>query len=435
MSFRFRRRGDVSEQSPQQEPFFQNATGQQQPFVDPAMYPQMGQHQGYDPNFNGNYGPQPYFGQPQQLQQPQQGPQVPSGYKPSQPFFHNNEENFYTQQQMQMMQGMQRHPQQPYANQQQPQSSGQNAYMYPVQASQLGNFQAGGYPPQGFQPQQPGYMPEDVRALGFWRESQPNSGFEELQNEQSESSPIRLLVAVAGVAIIAGLSWFAYKWAKSPTSDIPPLIHAETGPHKVHPDHRGGINIPYQDKLIYDRISDGNTAEPAERLLPPPELPMANQPQQAPIDQNQQMAQQQMYNNAPGYNAPANMQNAQGQQQPTVGQPQYQQQMPAAVPVPVVEAPVAAQSQESEPEFVAKPAKGNYFVQMVTVTSEADALSEWKRRQKKYNLKGMKSQIKEFETDDGKTFYRLLLGPFTEKVKAMKFAVKMDGSKVVQITE
>jgi hypothetical protein len=173
---------------------------------------------------------------------------------------------------------------------------------------------------------------------------------------------------------------------------------------------------------------------------------MANQPQQAPIDQNQQMVQQQMYNNAPGYNTPGHMQNGQGQalahgqQQSMAGQPQYQQQMPMAasgqVSVPVVATPVATQSQENEPEFIAKgPAKRNYFVQMVTVSSEADALSEWKRRQKKYNLKGMKSQIKEFETDDGKTFYRLLLGPFTEKVKAMKFAVKMDGSKVVQITE
>ena len=72
---------------------------------------------------------------------------------------------------------------------------------------------------------------------------------------------------------------------------------------------------------------------------------------------------------------------------------------------------------------------------MVTIKSEAAALSEWKRRQKKYNLKDMKSQIKEFETEDGQVFYRLLMGPFPDKVKAMKYAVKMDGSKVVHIAE
>ena len=63
MSFRFRRRGDVNEQSPQQEPFFQNAAGQQ-PYVDGSAYPQMGQPQGFDPRFNNGFGPQPYPQQP-----------------------------------------------------------------------------------------------------------------------------------------------------------------------------------------------------------------------------------------------------------------------------------------------------------------------------------------------------------------------------------
>jgi cell division protein FtsN len=72
---------------------------------------------------------------------------------------------------------------------------------------------------------------------------------------------------------------------------------------------------------------------------------------------------------------------------------------------------------------------------MATVKSEAAALREWKRLQAKHNLKGMKSQIKESETTDGEIVYRLLMGPFEEKVKAMKYAVKIDGTKVVHITE
>ncbi len=468
MSFKFRRRGDVSEQSPQQEPFFQNAAGQQQPF-DTTMYPQMGQPQGYDPNFNAGYAPQhPYFQQPQSGP----GPQSHGNQQPAQPFFQNYEENFYTPQQIQAMQSMaQRHPQQPMLNHapnqpygmpnpQMPQQQGPSAYMHPVQASQMGNFQ--GYPsPQGGQASYPSYAPEDVRALNFWRETQANSGFEEPETEQESNSPIRLLVAVAGVALIAGLSWFAYKWAKSPSSDTPPLIHAEVGPHKVHPDHRGGINIPYQDKLIYDRISDGNNAEPAERLLPPPEAPSMNTQAQPPMDQNQQqnqqMVQQPMYN-APGYLPDNTMQNGQVQggmhpaqmqnmqQQPMVGQPMPAQQMPmnvqpqqqVAVPMPAPVVAPATQSQANEPEVIAKPEatlKGSYFVQIATVKSEAAALKEWKRFQAKYNLKGMKSQIKESETTDGEIVYRLLMGPFEEKVKAMKHAVKMDGAKVVHITE
>ncbi len=469
MSFRFRRRGDVNDQSPQQEPFFQNASCQQQLLSDNPGYPQMGPQQGYDPTLGnqnvGNYNTHPYF----QQQEPGMQPSMQAGNYPNQPYFAPTEENFYPSQQMQ--QGMAfRHPQQPPMNaptnnpygMQNPQAPQYGPYMHPVQASQLSNLDQGYQAPQG-------YGQEDVRSLGFWRENQANTGFEEPESEQEEGSPVRLLVAVAGVALIAGLSWFAYKWAKSPTYDTPPLIHAEAGPHKVRPDHRGGINIPYQDKLIYDRITDGDTnSAPPERLLPPPEAPSMETQQQPPMDPNQQqmapqqMAGQPMYNapGAGGMQAPV-MQNAPGapvmqhpqQMQPMPPQqmagqqqgipiqqvpvnPQMQQQtVPAGTSVPAV-APVVAQTSETVQDTV-KPdvTKGGYYVQMVTVKSEAAALSEWKRRQKKYNLKDMKSQIKEFETEDGQVFYRLLMGPFPDKVKAMKYAVKMDGSKVVHIAE
>jgi hypothetical protein len=419
MSFRFRRRGDVNEQSPQQEPFFQNAAGQQ-PYVDGSAYPQMGQPQGFDPRFNNGFGPQPY-------------PQQPYGMNPgapmppqTQPFFNGNNENFYNPQQQPMLNPA---PNQPYGMmppQMHPQAP--NPYMRPVQASQLGAYQnyqqpQGQQGPQGQQSpqgQHPGYAPEDVRSLSFWQESQANAGFEDPESDSEANSPIRLLVAVAGVALIAGLSWFAYKWAKSPSSDTPPLIHADAGPHKVSPDHRGGLNIPYQDKLIYDRIGDNVNEEPAERLLPPPEMP--SDMSQQPIDQQQQMQQA---------NAPQQMNTQPQQLQPT-----------AVVPMPAVSAtaPTQPQAEEIEPEIIKKPKpeatiKGTYFVQMATVKSEEAALKEWKRLQAKHNLKGMKSQIKESETTDGDTVFRLLMGPFEEKVKAQKYAVKMDGTKVVQITE
>ncbi len=477
MSFQFRRRGDVREQSPQQEPFFQNTTNQQA-FVDTTVYPQMGQPQGYDPRINNGFGPQnqPH---PQQLQNMQPGGPA---QQPAQPYFQGNNGNFYNYPQTQAgtQANMQQHPHQQMLNPAMGQPYGmaqpqmgpqqqypgmvntQDAYMHPAQASQLAgqknNFQAYNQAAQGQMTQgqaqggQPApsanYVPEDVRSLSFWQETNANSGFEDPDSEPDSNSPVRLLVAVAGVALIAGLSWFAYKWAKSPTSDTPPLIHAEPGPHKVSPEHRGGINIPYQDKLIYDRIGDGNTEEPAERLLPPPEKPsMVNSHNQQPVDQNQQNAPQQpMYSEAPvgeqntmpGLSAPQ----AALQQPPQLGnmQPQQQAQMQQPAIAIAPPAPVQPQATEFEPEVITKTKttptiKGNYFVQMATVKSEAAALREWKRVQAKYNLKGMKSQIKESETTDGEIVYRLLMGPFEEKVKALKYAVKIDGTKVVHVTE
>lgn len=438
MSFRFRRRGDVNDQSPQQEPFFQNAGGQQQLFSENPGYHQTVPNKSYDHAMGGNYNMHPYF------QQHQSAP-VPPNYPP-QPHFQSNDENFYVPQQMQgMPYHPQQHPQQPMMSSPMAQSYAMqnaqahqyapNAYMHPVQASQLGGMDSHAY-------QQPpmGYAPEDVRTLGFWRQSQANSGFEAPESEQEESSPIRLLVAVAGVALIAGLSWFAYKWAKAPSYDAPPLIHADSSPHKVQPDHRGGINIPYQDKLIYDRITDNDgNVEPAEHLLPPPEEPMGPHHQQPMQQMNGQIMGQQ-----PARQPVSDALGVAGSS--VYPQMQVQQQMNGQatqqVPVnPQVQQPMAsnlapASSVEIEQDAInPEVSVGSYYVQMVTVKSESAALSEWKRRQKKYNLKGMKSQIKEFETEDGQVFYRLLMGPFPDKVKAMKHAIKMDGSKVVHIAE
>ena len=482
MSFQFRRRGDVREQSPQQEPFFQNTTGQQ-PFVDTTVYPQMGQPQEYDPRFNNGFGQQNQPHPPQQLQNMQPG----TTQQPAQPYFQANNGNFYGQPQSQG--NMQQHPQQPLLNPSmgqpygmaQPQMGSQQQYpgvvnpqdyINPIQASQLSNqrnnFQSYSQTDQrahaqGVQqaPSAQYTTPEDVRSLSFWQETNANSGFED-PDESETNSPVRLLVAVAGVALIAGLSWFAYKWAKSPTSDTPPLIHAEPGPHKVSPEHRGGLNIPYQDKLIYDRIGDNNTEEPAERLLPPPEKPsMVNSQTQQPVDQSQQNASQQpMYSEEPimQQNAMPGLPDRVPQSQPGRMHPeqqsQNQQRTPEVATQPQAQPQLgniqqqsqqqviqeAAETKADQPEVITKTKstptlKGSYFVQMATVKSEVAALREWKRVQAKYNLKGMKSQIKESETTDGEVVYRLLMGPFDEKVKALKYAVKIDGTKVVHVTE
>ncbi len=487
MSFQFRRRGDVREQSPQQEPFFQNSSNQQN-IIDSTMYAQpMSNHQGFDPRFNNEFGMHSPQG-PQQFQTMQPRQQFHPQNQPQQQTFHGNGNgngsNFPPQQQSGFGNiPRQNYPQQPILNssagqpygmahpqmtQQQPgiMTDQQKSYMHPVQASQLAGqknyFQEYNNPSQNHSGAAPSqytadYVREDARSLAFMQETHANSGFDQPENENDSNSPIKSLVAVAGIALVAGLSWFAYKWAKSPSSDTPPLIHAETGPHKISPDHRGGINIPYQDKLIYDRIGEGNSEEPAERLLPPPEKPsmMSNNHQSShPANQEHSSEQQQpLYDDEP---MEQKMTPAQQQSYPsttqTPRQPRRQFQSEQAG-----NARVNNQAQSSErqtPNDTKKPEtveqiepdvtlktnttptiKGKFFVQLATVKTEAAALREWKRVQAKFNLKGMKSQIKESETSDGETVYRLLMGPFEEKVKALKYAVKIDGTKVVHITE
>ena len=76
-----------------------------------------------------------------------------------------------------------------------------------------------------------------------------------------------LTVGVFGVAI-----WFAYQQGvRRGVQMAPPLIRADSGPVKVKPEKPGGMEVPHQDKTVYDRLSGQPKPVEAEKLLPPPE--------------------------------------------------------------------------------------------------------------------------------------------------------------------
>src|SRR5688500_4649707 len=55
-----------------------------------------------------------------------------------------------------------------------------------------------------------------------------------------------------------------------------PLIAADPSPTRKQPDTPGGMQIPHQDKLVYQRVSPGGTpGVGADKVIPPPEEPMA----------------------------------------------------------------------------------------------------------------------------------------------------------------
>ena len=54
-----------------------------------------------------------------------------------------------------------------------------------------------------------------------------------------------------------------------------PLLRPEAGPVKVRPNNPGGLEVPYRDKLVYKRLSNGGSDAPVvERLLSAPESPL-----------------------------------------------------------------------------------------------------------------------------------------------------------------
>ncbi|NUB21533.1 SPOR domain-containing protein, partial [Azospirillum formosense] len=82
-------------------------------------------------------------------------------------------------------------------------------------------------------------------------------------------------LAVVGIVAFAGAIVVVYGGKGQSTPDGgPPLLMADSAPTKARPEQPGGMEVPHQDKLVYERLNDRGSKSQIERLLPPPEEPL-----------------------------------------------------------------------------------------------------------------------------------------------------------------
>lgn len=110
-----------------------------------------------------------------------------------------------------------------------------------------------------------------IQNLSFWDNIDSEDKEESSWTERPTTAPFILMMVILVVA--STVLWFLYRWVSGENSNPPPIIPADTTPFKVRPENPGGMMIPYQDKLVYGRLSQ-DASQPIERLLPPPEQPM-----------------------------------------------------------------------------------------------------------------------------------------------------------------
>ncbi len=74
--------------------------------------------------------------------------------------------------------------------------------------------------------------------------------------------------ALLGAIALGGALAFAYKQSGGGLgSEPPPLVQADATPVKAAPDQPGGKEFPHKNKLIYDRLQNGDAPE-SEKLVP-----------------------------------------------------------------------------------------------------------------------------------------------------------------------
>ncbi len=230
--------------------------------------------------------------------------------------------------------------------------------------------------------------------------------------------PWRLIAIGGGLAgallVGAALAWGISRMGGGARSV--PLIEPDPRPFKVRPDDPGGLRVPNQDELIFER-NRGSAPQGGARLAPEPEAPR--------IDAlRAQVAQP-----APRPAAPATPNAAAPQPGASAAAPAG---APAARTAPAPgAAPQAAPAQPTAPaQTAAAPAArptpapgGTIRVQLGALSSDEAARGEWDRLARRHAdlLGAFRPQVVRFEREGQTPLFRLRTGGFADIAAANGF--------------
>lgn len=214
--------------------------------------------------------------------------------------------------------------------------------------------------------------------------------YDATDEDEEGRRPLVILAIIALIVVFAGVVFLAYKQGlRQGAQGNPPIIRADSNPVKVAPTNPGGIQIPHQDRAVYDRLSGSTdtTKQDAEHLLPTPEEPMTMATPETVVPA------------APSATAPT---------------------IPAPTSTVVVEpAPVTPAKPVPEPVAVATPAgTGGYVVQLAAFRDEPSARAAFAKLQSKFPaLKPLGADIQRADLGAKGVYYRLRAG-FLSKADA-----------------
>jgi cell division septation protein DedD len=237
------------------------------------------------------------------------------------------------------------------------------------------------------------------------------------------------LLAVAALGVAARHILFGE--APKPQGADVPVIKADDRPIKTKPEDRGGMDVPNQDKLIYEGMgAKGDAGSQTERLLPPPEQPQdpGAQPRKPSIKPAFQTppAKDAAKPGEPAIIAPTP---APAVAAPVVQPPSLSPAKPttppaktATPPAKTTNPPVAAKAPPAPataaPATAAKvtAAGGAWLVQLGALKTEGEAKGEWGRVKNvnKDLLSDYGSDIVRVDLGEKGVFWRLRAGPMDE---------------------
>lgn len=257
----------------------------------------------------------------------------------------------------------------------------------------------------------------------FYGEEPPRRGFSAILR-----GIIYSLVAIG----CAGALWYAYNKGRdvgAANNGTVPLIRADQSAAKVKPDQPGGESVPGQDMQVYNPSQPGAKVE---RLLPPPEQPLARPvaPPPATADANTPLPVQEI-GPTPAVKPPPPAPPG-AALPPTTSSGFLTATGPTPLPPPPASStaaptPAPAPTQTASRPVPLAPAPGGssaagYRVQIAATRDEPTARGEWERLKKAHEdlLGALSPFVIKADLGDKGIFYRLQAGPVGDHEKADK---------------
>ncbi|MFN9094838.1 MAG: SPOR domain-containing protein [Alphaproteobacteria bacterium] len=230
------------------------------------------------------------------------------------------------------------------------------------------------------------------------------------------------MIIIAGSVLAVGALIAALVWGFSRgSSRNAPLLEADARPIKVRPDNPGGLRVPNQDELIFDRNRGARSTTPGA-LAPEAENPRVDQLRQ----QLAERAAQEAARSAPPPAAPA--QPAAPQAAPRTAPQAAAPATPApptttsALTAPSLPAPVPANAERFAPV-----ANGRAQVQLGALPSETAARGEWERLQRRVPelLSNRRVTLAPLDREGQTAMFRIRTGGFADAATARAFCEEM----------
>lgn len=273
-------------------------------------------------------------------------------------------------------------------------------------------------------------------------------GFDVSTRQKSWLLPAAFSLALLGVFAVA--IFYAYSWSTGDVAEADlPVVTASNDPIKVRPENPGGLDVPHQDMMV---LNEGDPAqEPAvERLLPPPEVPQPPPDEPAayvPAPDDNVIASLVASEVLAGTAVDEGTSATEVQEPDTVasdpdqtpdttipGRKPETETNDSATSTPGANAAEGAAASASEAQAVAPvqtaQTPGSFVLQLASYRTEDAIAPAWTKLQNAHpDLLGDMQRFVQQAEVNGKTYYRLQVGPFPNRATALDVCAQLKASK------